>query len=96
MKSNPEYTTTKAEWFEHKFKYDGLTDTQSTDIKPLDDKPTKDLGSFATYALFHTTNNADVYKLYDEWTLDGGSDVHVCNSTDRNGFKKTRNASPDD
>jgi hypothetical protein len=95
MKPSLKYKTTKAEWFQHKFKYDGLTDKQSGDTKPSDDKPTKSLGSYATYALYHT-NTTDVYKLYDEWTLDGGSDVHICNNTDRNGFRKTRDALPDD
>jgi hypothetical protein len=67
MKSSPKYKTTKAEWFEHKFKYDGLTDTdkQSRDTKPSDEKTTKSLGSYATYASFHT-NNTDTYKLYNE------------------------------
>jgi hypothetical protein len=99
MRPNPKYTTTKAEWFQHKFKYDGLTDTdtdkQSTDTRPSDNKPTKSLGSYATHALYHT-NTTDVYKLYDKWTLDGALDVYICNNTDRNGFRKTRNALPDD
>ena len=52
MKSSPKYKTTKAEWFEQEFKYDGLQDTnkQSRHTKSSDDKPVKDLGSFATYA----------------------------------------------
>jgi len=68
MKSSPKYKTTKVEWFKHKFKYDGLTDTdkQSKDIKPLNDKPLKNqsLGSYTTYTLFST--NSDIYKLYNE------------------------------
>jgi hypothetical protein len=97
MKSSLKYKTTKAEWFEHKFKYNGLMDMdkQSRDTKPLDEKTTKSLGSYATYTLFYT-NNTDTYKLYNEWTLDGGLDVHVCNDTGRNGFRKTRDALLDD
>jgi len=68
IKSSLKFKTTKAEWFKHKFKYDGLTDTdkQSKDTKPLDDKPLKNqsLGSYTTYTLYYT--NTDVYKLYDE------------------------------
>ena len=70
MKPNPKYTTTKADWFQHKFKYNGLTDAdkQSKDTKPSDNKPTKNqsqsLGSYATYVSFNT--NMDIYKLYNK------------------------------
>ena len=34
----------------------------------------------------------DVYKLYNKWTLDRGSDVHICNHLDCDRFQKTCDA----
>ncbi|HEV7737643.1 MAG TPA: hypothetical protein VGO47_09780, partial [Chlamydiales bacterium] len=34
------------------------------------------------------------YKLYDSWTLDNASDVHLCNDINRSDFQKTHNAHP--
>ncbi len=31
----------------------------------------------------------DNYKLYNAWTLDGGSDTHVCNDESRSNWTKT-------
>ena len=37
-------------------------------------------------------SNQDEYKLYNAWTLDNASDIHVCNDANRSGFSKTRDA----
>jgi hypothetical protein len=50
----------------------------------------KDLGSyFTTYAALTSTDKTD-YKLYNMWTMDGGTDTHVCNNA--NNFTKTKDA----
>jgi hypothetical protein len=36
------------------------------------------------------------YKLYNAWTLDNASDIHVCNDASRSGFVITREAGTDD
>ena len=35
-------------------------------------------------------------KLYNSWTLDNASDIHVCNDPRRSSFRKTREAAPGD
>ena len=49
-------------------------------------------GTFTTYHAFTGTASHKDYKLYDSWTLDSGTDVHVCNNELRSCFTKTREA----
>ena len=85
----------KIKWFVDKFKYDGLKDStalQKNDTTKEGD--TGKLGSFTTFSS-HASSNQD-YKLYNSWTLDNASDIHVCNNVKRSGFCQTREASQDD
>jgi Reverse transcriptase (RNA-dependent DNA polymerase)/Pol polyprotein, beta-barrel domain len=80
----------KIKWFVDKFKYDGLKDSKKDATK---DGDSNKLGSFITYSSF---TSSDDYKLYNSWTLDNASDIHVCNDVNRSGFRQTREATPDD
>jgi len=60
--------------------------------KGLTTKEGDSLGSFATCSSFST--NQEDFKLYNSWTLDNASDIHVCNDIQRSGFQQTRAASP--
>lgn len=53
-------------------------------------------GSFTTYHAFTGTSTHKDYKLYNSWTLDSGTDVHVCNDKLRSCFTKTREADEDE
>ena len=55
----------------------------------------RNLGSFVTHSSFTTSQDSD-FKLYNSWTLDNASDIHVCNDIQRSGFRKTRDAQPSD
>ena len=72
MKSSPKFKHTKAEWFEYKFKYDGLKNTAKQPSKSTESnqsketpKSAKDLGSFAMYSSFQTSvdNNMPIYCI---------------------------------
>ena len=78
----------RVKWFIDLFKYDGLQD-----LKPTEDA--RKLGSYCTYSSYTSSSQED-YKLYNAWTLDNATDIHVCNDIQRSGFQKTRDASPDD
>ena len=68
----------KAKWFVNKFGYDGLPDPMGkSDTTEKDDSSSQKLRSFVAYLGF--TSSED-YKLYNSWTLDNASDVHVCNN----------------
>jgi hypothetical protein len=50
----------------------------------------------ATYSVFIESSQAPVeYKLYNSWTLDNASDIHVCNDLGRNEYTETRTAISD-
>ena len=99
------------DWILDTFKYDGYanppvngsgnttgtgnTTGNTTSSDKSDGKTPKPLGSFTTYSSFQTESMAD-YKLYNTWTLDGGSDTHVCNDESRSNWAKTRDAQPGD
>jgi hypothetical protein len=55
-------------------------------------------GTFATiYLVFIESSQAPAeYKLYNSWTLDNTSDIHVCNDLGRNEYTETRTAISDD
>ncbi len=91
----------KLEWFIEKFKYDGIKktseakkDSNSRKASESKDEDSQKAGSFAAYSSF--TLNQDKYKLYNAWTLDNASDIHVCNDPDWSGFSKTRDATDKD
>ena len=85
----------KLKWFVDKFKYDGLKmDGNSKNNDSQKDNDSQKAGSFITYSSF--TSNQDDYKLYNTWTLDNASDIHVCNDANRSGFYKTREATHKD
>jgi len=90
----------KIEWFLKKFKYDGLKDlaatSQQTQGNNTKDSDVRKLGSFTTYSSYTTSSHDSDFKLYNAWTLDNASDIHVCNDIQRSGFKKTRDALPDE
>jgi hypothetical protein len=51
----------------------------------------------ATYSAFTKSSQAPAeYKLYNSWTLDNTSDIHVCNNLGRNEYTETRTAISDD
>jgi hypothetical protein len=52
-----------------------------------------DLGAFVTSSVFAQASD---YKLYNCWTLDPASDIHVCNNSRRSQFKEQRKAGPTD
>ena len=86
----------KIKWFVEKFKYDGLKGYSTADIRKDDttkEGDSEQIGSFITYSSFTSSND---YKLYNAWTLDNASDIHVCNDIKRSGFCRTREALPDD
>jgi hypothetical protein len=55
-------------------------------------------GTFAaTYSAFTESSQAPVeYKLYNSWTLDNTSDIHICNNLGRSEYTETRTATSDD
>jgi hypothetical protein len=77
------------QWFEDNYKYDGFQ-KESPLLPP---KESNQLGSFITHCSFPTSQD---FKLYDSWTLDNASDVHVCNNPKRSGYQKTRDANVTD
>ena len=86
------------DWILDTFKYDGYANPPVTSSttgtgsgNASDDKKPKALGSFTTYSSFQT-RSMDDYKLYNAWTLDGGSDTHVCNDESRSNWTKTHDA----
>jgi hypothetical protein len=51
----------------------------------------------ATYSVFIESSQTPAeYKLYNSWTLDNTSDIHICNNLGRNKYTKTRTAISDD
>jgi hypothetical protein len=51
----------------------------------------------ATYSAFTESSQAPAeYKLYNSWTLDNTSDIHVCNNLGRSEYTETRTAISDD
>jgi hypothetical protein len=85
----------RIKWFVDRFKYDGLKDSKKDSKDTTKEGDTHKLGSFVIYSSY-TTSNQDEYKLYNSWTLDNASDIHVCNDIQRSGFRQTKGASPDD
>src|ERR1700709_881527 len=64
-------------------------------------KGSKVHGTFMTVQSTHSNLHSHsygvkslTYKLYDSWTLDNASDVHLCNDINRSDFQKTHNAHP--
>jgi hypothetical protein len=51
--------------------------------------------SFITCSSYALSDQED-YKLYNSWTLDNASDIHVCNDIQRSGFRQTREATLDE
>jgi hypothetical protein len=50
-----------------------------------------------TYLVFTKSSQVLVeYKLYNSWTLDNTSDIHVCNNLGRSEYTETRTAISDD
>ena len=80
-----------------KFKYDRFINLLMMDPKKEDPESikSKNLGAFTINLTFKATS-ADDYKLVHSWTLDGGSDIHVCNNSRRSQWIKTREATSDD
>jgi hypothetical protein len=90
----------RIKWFVDKFKYDGLKESKSTTSETPKKDSTKEgdsgkPGSFITCSSYASSDQED-YKLYNSWTLDNASDIHVCNDIQRSGFRQTREATPDD
>jgi hypothetical protein len=51
----------------------------------------------ATYSAFIESSQAPAeYKLYNSWTLDNASDIHVCNNLGRSKYTETRTVISDD
>jgi hypothetical protein len=51
----------------------------------------------AIYSAFIESSQAPAeYKLYNSWTLDNTSDIHVCNNLGRSKYTETRTAISDD
>ena len=91
------WESNKIKWFVDKFKYDGLKDSKPTSIEKSDatkEGNSSKLGSFITHSSF--TSSQEDFKLYNSWTLDNASDIHVCNEIKRSGFRQTKEATPDD
>jgi hypothetical protein len=68
-------------------------------ISPQDDASNeRHVAAYTTlYRTEHSAWSQSTHNLLAErWTLDGGSDVHVCNSASRNHFQVTRKAHPND
>ena len=83
-----------------RFKYDGLKDSKKASTSQEKSKESKEgekeqPSSFVTYSSFHSISKED-YKLYNSWTLDNASDIHVCNDVERSNFTKTHDAMPGD
>jgi hypothetical protein len=55
-------------------------------------------GTFAAiYSAFTESSQTPVeYKLYNSWTLDNISDIHICNNLGRSEYTETRTAISDD
>jgi hypothetical protein len=95
------WTLGKVDWFIKKFKYNHYKNSKPTPSNsissdlPKSEKPedTRDKGSFITYSLFKSSVR---HKLYNSWTLDNVTDIHVCNNIARSRFIKTHDTSPDD
>ena len=90
----------KVKWFVDRFKYDGLKDSKKASTSQEKSKESKEgekeqPSSFVTYSSFHSISKED-YKLYNSWTLDNASDIHVCNDVERSNFTKTHDAMPGD
>ena len=90
----------KIKWFIRRFKYDGLNDfkasaEESKESKDNDSSKSQQIGTFITYSSYNLSSSND-FKLYNAWTLDNASDIHVCNDFKRSNFCKTRDASLND
>jgi len=57
-------------------------------------KSNKTAASLVVYSALGSSK--DRKRLYNSWTLDNASDIHVCNDENRSEFKKTRDALPGD
>src|SRR5271165_3947235 len=93
------WTDSRVKWYIDTFKYDGLKDSKSTNSKASDTSKgptTKEgdaVGSFITCSSFSSNQE---FKLYNAWTLDNASDIHVCNDNQRSSFQKTSDATSKD
>ena len=83
-------------WFLKTFKYDGfenppiLTEADKSKCSTIPNS----LGVFTTNSSFEASS--ETYKLYHSWTLDGASDIHVCNDPGISHWIITREATIDD
>jgi hypothetical protein len=88
----------RKERFLKEFNYNSDIKPQATKNIESTESTGKSAGSYATvFKSFHTAqhNAQEEYQLYNCWTLDGASDVHVCNDSTRS-FTATRRAGPED
>ena len=95
-----------------KFKYDGLDKSSKDKTAKKASKPRKSkdpedpesdddsqddssatAASLMVYSAFGLSKG---HRLYNSWTLDSASDIHICNDASRSDFCKTRDALPGD
>jgi hypothetical protein len=86
----------KADWFVGKFNYDGLKNSQPSASKPDAPSHRVDPNESSSFVTYYSFPSKQPYKLYNCWTLDNATDIHVCNDITRSGFLKTRDAGLDD
>ncbi|RDL36452.1 uncharacterized protein BP5553_05804 [Venustampulla echinocandica] len=95
---HPDQSKTKEQWIQKGYDLANNQGSITTPAPTSSPTPERTLAAYtASFAGVHApSSQTGIYRLVNCWTLDGASDIHLCNDRKRSQFKKTRDAHDSD